>query len=58
VKNIRISDESHKYLMLQRAITGVPASRQVDEMIQEKKNEACTEESKNVKRADRTKGCW
>lgn len=37
MKVIKISEETHKYLMMQRALTGVPAGRQIDELVKEKK---------------------
>ena len=39
MKVIRVSEETHKYFALQRALTGVPAGKQVEEMVREKKNE-------------------
>ena len=40
VKNIRITDESHKWLTMQRALTGVPANQQVQNMIEREKQNA------------------
>ncbi len=34
MKAVRINDEAHKYLMMQRALTGIPASRQVEILIE------------------------
>jgi len=44
VKNIRITDEAHKWLVMQRALTGVPANQQVQKLIEREK--------KNAKRLD------
>jgi len=39
VKTIRLTDKAHRWLMMQRALTGVPANRQIEEMIDKKKEQ-------------------
>ena len=36
VKTIRLTDKAHKWLTMQRAITGIPANRQIEILIDEK----------------------
>ena len=45
LKNIRITDESHKWLTMQRALTGVPANQQVQNMIEREKQNASKKEN-------------
>jgi hypothetical protein len=52
MKNLRISDETHKWLMMQRALTNVPANRQVDELVREKR--IATEQATNARKLDNT----
>jgi len=33
LKNVRITDESHKWLVMQRALTDVPANQQIQNLI-------------------------
>jgi hypothetical protein len=37
VKNLRIIEEDHKWLMMQRALTGVPANQQIHNFIEKEK---------------------
>jgi len=46
MKVIKISEETHQYLMLQRVLTGVPAGRQIDILVK-KEQENDPKSSKN-----------
>lgn len=50
MKNIRISDDAHKYLMMQRALTGVPANRQVENLIKKAQRNDDADQKKEAPR--------
>jgi hypothetical protein len=52
MKNLRISDDTHKWLMMQRALTNIPANRQVDELVREKR--IATEQATDAGKLDNT----
>jgi hypothetical protein len=52
MKVIKISEETHEYLMLQRIKTGVPAGRQIDKFVRELKDEEKSSEGSNIRRSN------
>jgi len=45
-KNLRILKEDHKWLMLQRALTDIPATQQIHNLIEKEKDNVETKKSK------------
>jgi len=42
MKVIKVTDEIHQYLMMQRALTGVTAGKQVEKLVNKERNNVAT----------------